>query len=256
MSLVSIDTTILAKHVETAKSMPELYRKNQAYFQSLGLENFVLGINIYQEYAQGGRFHRKYLERCLEGLYESLFELGLVSSINARIKSYIRYLQKMIKHYRDGESVTDIADIYAAKLIAVSCTTEKEAIAKCYESLHLAKLFFKERGFELLSEVDYIKSPKSSGYQDLKMTFLTDKLTASKRPVSFEIQFQSELMNFEASQGRCSHLKYCQLQDACIPIIFDPSKVSISGYLYKDGKIQDRSNLKDPWFFMGKNDSL
>lgn len=79
------------------------------------------------------------------------------------------------------------------------------------------------RGFENYVK-DYIRYPKSNGYQSLHVVF---KVTNG---LLFEIQIRTQSMDYRAEYAKANHKNYNENKYKNVKIIFDPFKTNITGY--------------------------
>ncbi len=113
--------------------------------------------------------------------------------ITGRVKSVASIFHKMQTQQRN---LSEVLDIYALRIILTpkSIDAEKE---ECYEVYRtITRHYHQHPG----RDRDWIKTPKSNGYEALHTTVMIDKWV--------EIQIRSQRMNLIADYGMATHCRY------------------------------------------------
>ena len=205
--------------------------------------------------------------------------------LNRRKKDWVGTNEKIQLYLRKGQSLDKVLDLLGFRIILANNSTDKiEDIYLCYELQNEIMDFFITQKHCLFLEAepkidinfdpekrkkiiipestqklldsnfvpfvkDYIKNPKSNGYQSLH--------SVARKPngLTFELQIRTYAMDLRAEYGTGEHTlykqsRYSELEDFNI----DYKKIHIPGFtVLWDGKINDIVGLRksvDPFNFL------
>lgn len=170
-------------------------------------------------------------------------------------------LLKALKEPSNTTSLSQILDILGFRIIIGNenntLADEQNSVDLCYTIINNVIIFFIELGYTPIQidfkkshfdkgsfpnlvlpsntehilpgfencVKDYIKYPKSNGYQSLHIVFQT-----KTGGLSFEIQVRTQAMQYHAEYDIASHLLYNEKKYKDVKITFDPLKTNIKGY--------------------------
>ncbi len=132
---------------------------------------------------------RQFLKRIEERLQKALKEAGIDGKALGRKKHLYSIYRKMI---RKGRSLTEIADVFAFRLIM-------QDVDSCYRVLGIVHQLYKPMPGKFK---DYVAIPRVNGYQSLHTVLL------GPNGIPIEVQIRTEQMDRIAESGIAAHWQY------------------------------------------------
>lgn len=170
-------------------------------------------------------------------LYNRLVELGLFFELSGRRKALMSFEEKLFRNALNGKAPNSLKDIFAFRIVLFDTDD------KCYDVMEHVIDFFEERDCLLddptpLKDIstfgeqkpriqkvkDYIKNPKTSGYQSLHALFVTSN------GYYFELQVRTLDMHLIAEEGSAAHDGIYKSADGYLGII---PKIHMQGFTFK-----------------------
>jgi GTP pyrophosphokinase len=137
---------------------------------------------------------RQFLKRIEERLDKALKEAGIDGKVVGRKKHLYSIYRKMI---RKGRSLTEIADVFAFRLIMPD-------VDSCYRALGIVHSLYKPMPGKFK---DYIAIPRVNGYQSLHTVLL------GPNGIPIEVQIRTSGMDRIAESGIAAHWQYKESDD-------------------------------------------
>lgn len=217
--------------------------------------------------------YEKALRKTFNQLFELFEEKGLSFKIEARRKSAVNSVEKILKLLKSGKSLDLWRDIIGIRFIIYGKETEK-LHCELYSMMEEIIQFMLEKSFTLCEaeetskEVslnegieilipsdsveslisplyksgikDYIRYPKKNGYQSLHCSF------RARNGSFLEIQIRSEAMHVFAELQNAHHNNYkcSRYGDKRLAENLDFSKITMSGFKYTENGIFDDIGLQ------------
>lgn len=185
-------------------------------------------------------------------------------SISGRRKSIISTEKKILQYNKIGESLDNIRDIFAFRIILFG-NDSVGLVQHCYNVLENIIEFAATRGFTPCERLpllgvsnlnehqnayfskfkykkyvkDYICFPKVNGYQSIHLVLVDTKGRY------FEIQIRTLEMHANVESGPANHEQY-KKEKFTVDFPLEREKISIHGYAYKNGKAFDYAGVEFP----------
>lgn len=140
----------------------------------------------------------KYIQEIIEPIKELLSKEGIICTIKGRTKSIYSIWNKM---QTKNVPFEEIYDLFAIRIVFdhPDDLSDKKARAMCYQIMSLITDIYPHNEQRVR---DWVKSPKSNGYEALHVTVM------GPRGKWVEIQIRSRKMDDIAERGLASHWKY------------------------------------------------
>lgn len=213
----------------------------------------------YHEMIKDSEFLTKIQEH-FDQIYLICKELGILFSIDGRRKSLESLNSKIILHLSKGSSLDLIRDIFAFRIVIFDTADSILSIAKCYEAMQKIILYLSSQGFipceSIITEEqkkfnaeeypniivptenllniqfadyvkDYIRSPKSNGYQSLHSSFRDSQTSRF-----FEVQIRLASMHIWAEHYAADHTNYKKKKYSSVSKAWELSKIHVDGFYY------------------------